>query len=273
MDLVDTHVHVVASDRVRYPLDRVEHPGHEWVDEAPDAVAFAGRMDPAGVAAAVLVQPHGAYRYDNRYCVDAAQANSRLASVAIVDPMDPAIADRTAELAKSGAAGIRLFSVPTPAVGWLGAEPGARLLEAAATHGLTATVCVLPAEIETVVAVAATRPSQPLVIDHCGFVLPGDGSGGEAMRRLAARPNVHLKVTTHVIDAWLGSGRPVDELFPTLHEMVGAGRLVWGSDYAQTHDRSYDELVALGRRALAALGDAADEPAATARRLWCPDAG
>ena len=50
----------------------------------------------------------------------------------------------------------------------------------------------------------------------------------------------------------------------------GAERLVWGSDYPQTHDRTYAELVALGEGACAELGDGDRDRimAGNALRLW-----
>ena len=55
-----------------------------------------------------------------------------------------------------------------------------------------------------------------------------------------------------------------------LVDRFGAERLVWGSDYPQTHDRSYAELVALGREACAGLptADQARVLGENALRLW-----
>ncbi len=47
-------------------------------------------------------------------------------------------------------------------------------------------------------------------------------------------------------------GDPVD-LVDRLAAVFGAERLMWGSDFPQTHDRPYPELVDLGRRACARL--------------------
>ena len=49
-----------------------------------------------------------------------------------------------------------------------------------------------------------------------------------------------------------------------------ADRLVWGSDYPQTHDRTYAELVALGRERLRRLAALIAPPcsASNALRLW-----
>lgn len=264
--VIDTHVHVVSADRDRYPLRRHEHPGHEWVDLAPDAEAFGAAMWVADIDGAVLVQPHGAYRDDNTYTCDAAAADDRLAAVAIVDVTAPDRAARVTRLVEHGVAGLRLFSIPTPAVGWLDDPATDDVWAVAAEAGLTMGVCVLPVEVEAVAAVAARHAGAPVVLDHCGFVDPA----GPELAPLAELPNVTLKVTTHVIDAWVDGGRPLDELFPTLAGRVGAGRLLWGSDYAQTHDRTYADLVALGRQALAALGAPEQDAVghANAATLW-----
>jgi predicted TIM-barrel fold metal-dependent hydrolase len=50
----------------------------------------------------------------------------------------------------------------------------------------------------------------------------------------------------------------------------GAERVMWGSDFSQTHDRSYPELVALARRAFCGLSNAQQQQCFvnTPRALW-----
>ena len=50
----------------------------------------------------------------------------------------------------------------------------------------------------------------------------------------------------------------------------GAERVMWGSDFSQTHDRSYPELVALARRAFGSLSEAEQHQCfvETPRSLW-----
>jgi len=57
-----------------------------------------------------------------------------------------------------------------------------------------------------------------------------------------------------------------------LVKVFGADRVRWGSDFCQTHDRSYAELVALAREAFGDLGekDRLARLGGTAARLW-PD--
>ena len=64
-----------------------------------------------------------------------------------------------------------------------------------------------------------------------------------------------------------GSARP---LIRRLVDRFGADRLMWGSDFCQTHDRSYAELVALARDAFGGLAREDRDAcfSGTARRLW-----
>ena len=82
-----------------------------------------------------------------------------------------------------------------------------------------------------------------------------------------------LKVSTHNLDD-AERGQGVAALVRELVDAFGAERIMWGSDYCQTHDRPYGELVALGRRAFESLPSAEAEAclSTTARRLW-PDLG
>lgn len=270
--MIDTHVHLVSGDRARYPLDRVDHPGHEWVDVAPDAGIFLGGFAEANLDGAVLVQPHGAYRTDNRYVCDAAAGDNRLAAVVIVDMTRPDRAGQAEAWADRGAAGLRLFSIPTPDRRWLDDPTTDDAWELAAERGLTIGVCVFPGELDAVAVAARRHPGQAVVLDHCGFapLADIDAPATRALLALADLDNVVLKVTTPVLDAWTGAGRPVEAVLPMLIDRFGPDRIVWGSDHAQIHDRPHHQLVELGRRAMAELSPAAAASVAhrTAARLW-----
>lgn len=270
--MIDTHVHVVAQDRVRYPLSRVRHPGHEWVDRAPGVDALLTELDDGdgALTEAVLVQPSGAYGTDNSYTVDAAASDPRLAAVAIVDMTASGRAAEVERLIGLGIRGLRLFSIPTPAISWLDDPATDEVWELVADAGAAMGVCVLPPELDLVARVARRHRDQMLVLDHCGFDELTPSGVGDGLIPLAELDNVVLKVTSHVIDHWVDAGWPLDELFPSLADRFGASRLVWGSDFAQTHDRSHRELVKLGEQALDALRPADRQLVAddTARRLW-----
>jgi predicted TIM-barrel fold metal-dependent hydrolase len=274
--IVDTHVHVVAPDTGRYPL----HPsgvGSQWFREHPvSAEEYIATARAAGVERAALVQAYGAYGADNRYVVDAvATAPERFVSVVIVDPGDPDPAATLHALAQErGVAGVRLFGIGAAPPTWFDDATGAALWTTAIELDLRIVATLLTPELPRLERMVAQFPDAPVVLDHCGFP---DLAGGPPYRTagslfaLADLPSVHLKVTSHVLED--AEARSVDgaaALVDRLATTFGPERLVWGSDYPQTHDRSYDQLVALGRGAAAVLRPA-DRDAflgGNALRLW-----
>ena len=73
--IVDTHVHVLAADRAKYPrqLREVIPPNFAWTREDYTAEDLIADMDRSGLARALLVQAQNAYRSDNSYVVDMAE--------------------------------------------------------------------------------------------------------------------------------------------------------------------------------------------------------
>ena len=117
----------------------------------------------------------------------------------------------------------------------------------------------------------ARHPDVPVVLDHCGFPdLRGGPSfpGLAPVLALAGHPGLHLKVTSHVLEA---AGEHAAAFVEQLADTFGADRLVWGSDYPQTHDRTYAELVAFGPRRVRGPrreSDRARVLGGNALRLW-----
>jgi L-fuconolactonase len=119
-------------------------------------------------------------------------------------------------------------------------------------------------------------PNVTVALDHCAFP---DLSGGPPYAKaadlfeLTALPNVCLKVSCHLLEQAEETGDPRD-LVDQLAEAFGADRLLWGSDYPQTHDRSYAALVELGRAACSRFSPADQRGflGGNALRLW-PELG
>ena len=253
--MVDTHVHVVARDEARYPL-RPSGVGSQWFREHPvSAEEYLLIATAAGVDHAVLVQAHGAYGSDNTYVLDALRvAPERWVGVVIVDPSDPDPAARLRELAAApGCAGVRLFGIGPTAPTWFDGDAGAALWASAIDLDLRIVATLLTPELPRLDAMLARHPDVPVVLDHCGFPDLHGGPpfpGLEPLLALSEHPGLHLKVTSHVLE---GAGAAAGAFVERLVATFGAARLVWGSDYPQTHDRTYAELVALGRDACAGL--------------------
>jgi predicted TIM-barrel fold metal-dependent hydrolase len=274
--IVDTHVHVIADDVTRYPL-RPSGVGSEWFREHPvSAEQFAATAIAAGVERAVLVQAFGAYGTDNDYVVDAAAGvPDRFVSVGIVDPEDPdAVATLRALAARPGFSGIRLFAIGASPPTWLDDPATDPLWAAAAELDLRVVVALLPPDLGRLRRRLEHFPEMPVVLDHCGFPDLSGGppyAGAAELLALAGFAPLHLKLTSHLLETADAEGDDSgQELVELLVRTFGAARLVWGSDYPQTHDRSYAELVDLGRSGCARLSGADRElvMGANALALW-----
>jgi L-fuconolactonase len=166
--------------------------------------------------------------------------------------------------------GVRFFAIGSEPA-WLAEDRAAPLWEAAADHGAHVIVTVLTHQLPQLDAALSRFPEVPVSLDHCAFppLTSAAGDGAEALFALAEHANLHLKVSTHVLDAAekLGDAR---EVVATLVARFGAERLMWGSDFCQTHDRSYATLVEIGRRAFSEIPTAARNQCLgdTALRLW-----
>ena len=266
--IVDTHVHVIAPDQARYPL----HPagvGTQWFREHPVSVEeYAATSAAAGVDRAVLVQAFGAYTTHNEYVLDAAASDDRFVSVVIVEPGDVVALREAAETPRC--CGVRLFGVGPEPPTWFDGDDGIALWDTAAELDLRIVATLLTPELPRLRTMLTRRPDVPVVLDHCGFPDLSGGPpfpGAASLLELAECPNLHLKVTSHVLEA---AGGDAAAFVAHLAETFGAERLLWGSDYSQTHDRPYAQLVELGRAACGGLPtrDQARVLGENALRLW-----
>ena len=274
LELIDTHVHVVAGDEAAYPLAPAGLPG-AWYREAPhSAEDFRACMQEAGVAKAVLVQPVGAYSFDNRYVADAVSAHRDVfVGACCVDPAgeDPAGALRH-WVEERGLHGVRLFALDAAGPGWLSEEQGRPLWECADDLGIHVIVTVFAHQLPGLGALLQRYPRVQVSLDHCGFP-PVEGPpwrGAEALMDLARFENLHLKITTHLLHTVRDNGQSPARWVEHLVARFGAHRLMWGSDFSQTHSATYPELVDFAREVFGGLSatDRALCLGGTAARLW-----
>jgi predicted TIM-barrel fold metal-dependent hydrolase len=270
--IVDTHTHVIARDEARYPL-QPSGVGSQWFRDAPcTAEQLAALGADAGVDAAVLVQAFGAYSYDNAYVVDSADVRpDRFVSIAIVDPLDPRSPALLRDLAQRPRfTGVRLFSIGVldqPQPTWLDDPETFAVWEVCADLGLRVVVACLPEHLPRLSRVLDRFPEQPVVLDHCGFVEAADFDAD--LLPLSRHANLHCKATSHVLEAAEAQGSATVVVARLVAEF-GAERIVWGSDFPQTHDRPYADLVALARRTCSDLSERDRDLVlgGTAARLW-----
>jgi len=286
--VVDAHTHVIARDHQLYPLrphgvdlgsGRERRPA-DWFRVHPVTVeALLDELDGAGVDRAVLVQAFGAYGYDNGYCAHAATSHPRrTTSVCIVDPhQDDAPARLGYWVRERGVRVVRLFAIGDAQETWLSERPGLALLGAAQELGIPVVVTVGAHQLPQLARALEEFPGLAVALDHCGFPDLREGPpyrAASSLFELAPRANLRLEVSGLILrQIQQAGGRPRD-FVAALAAEFGARRLLWGSDYPQTHDRSYAELVSICREAADDLGaeDRAWYLGRTAVELW-PELG
>lgn len=265
--IIDAHTHVIAPDELRYPLSPAglhqgigtERREAVWFRDVPvSAEQLLQQMQDAGVARAVLVQAMGAYSYDNSYAADAARAYpDRFASVAIVDVARGDAVERLRYwVTERGVRGVRLFTVTSPEGTWLDEPAGLRVWEEAERLQIPAVVTILSRQVPKLRNALRQFPEMPVALDHCGFPDLRGGppyANAAGLFDLVELGNLRLKVTSHVLKQLEREPDGPETFVATLAERFGGERLMWGSDYSQTHDRSYADFVALARRAAARL--------------------
>jgi L-fuconolactonase len=274
--IVDTHTHVVAADRDRYPRHQPAQPlGSDWSERHPvDAEQLLATLDAAGVHGAVLVQPVGTYGFDNSYVADApAVAPGRLVGVSVIDMEDDGRVDALTHWSvERGVSATRLFNVPPGDPPWLATAASAEVLTRARQLGVRVSVCVLPTDLPVLGPLLDQAGTQPVALDHCGFAEIGDPSA-ETMAALAvlgAHANLRLKVTTTILRRSPPAAGDERDVLERLGAIFGAERLMWGSDYPQHYTETYAEHVALARWACSRLRRADQERflGGTALELW-----
>jgi predicted TIM-barrel fold metal-dependent hydrolase len=256
---VDTHVHVVCRDLAAYPL-RPHRPGVDWFTEHPcPADEFMGLMDASGIEQAVLVQAMGAYSDDNTYCVEKANDDPRrFTAVVYVDLSAPGADPDTmlARWAAAGATGVRVVAGTVEGAPTLNDPAVAALIEAAVELDVRVLLTTFEPALADLPGLLDRVGNVPVAIDHCAFPdLTGGPPYAEArpLFEAAALPNVHVKVSTNALDQSVKAGGDPRDFVTALVDAYGPERIQWGSDWSQTHDRPYSELVAYAGRAFSVI--------------------
>ena len=257
--MVDTHVHVVADDRQRYPLQPTGL-NLPWVQAMPVTTErLLERVEEATVDRAVLVQAISAYGYDNRYTADSAERHrGRCTSVCIIDPVAPGADDTLSYWVRErGMRGVRLFTATEPEATWLDDEATFPVWQRAGELGIPVCVQMRAHQIPRLRRVVERFPEVPVALDHLAGPRLEEGAPSPAsdLLDLARHPNVHLKFSTVNLDALARAGADTKDFFQRLIDRFGVRRLMWGSNYPATYDRSYHEMAELARRTFGFLSE------------------
>src|SRR3990172_56166 len=227
--IVDTHVHLIADDQVRYPLSPSDLGGGrpDWSRPPPaSAEQLLALMDSAGVDRAVVVQALGAYGYDNSYHADMARLHShRFVGVCAIDPVGVEAANQLEYWIKErGMRGVRLTA--NPDLNWLVDSRAFPVWERARDLGIPIVLFLRAVPLLGIRPILTRFHEVPVALDHMGR-----NSGREtyfkALFGLADLPNLFLKISTSNLTP---SPEPDLDSLERLFE-VYSQRIMWGSNY------------------------------------------
>ena len=267
--IIDTHTHVVSSDKVKHPLDPE---ARGWSTEVSNDVEdLIAEMDRAGVDAATLVQPNGTYGLDNTYqCDSANQYAPCTVSVGILDPAAPDAADKLSYwVNEHGMKGVRLQSQ---------AEPDAPQCDALWQRAESLGVPISiggggqPEKVDRMRNVGARHPNVLFAPDHfAGWSGAADKAAmTAALENLAGLPNAYLRISSTSLGPYAALTQPEKDLFRRVIEAFTPQRVMWGSNFPSSREGGYLGQVQLGQTALPWLSqeDISWIMGETAHKLW-----
>ncbi len=254
--IVETHCHIISPDQTKYPRNLGPKPA-EWVRDL-SAEDFIALNDASGVGRAILVQAFGAYKYDNSYVVDAAARNpERFAAVCIVDALKPDAA-RTLDywVKERGAKGLRVVTWTEPEL--MLDDP---LLDPVwhRASELQIPVCVLTNfhQVARLRRPLEHFPQLHIALDHLGLPRLNDGPEFEdeqVLFELARFRNFYGKFSSWTIAALDKGGKQARvEFLRRLIDTFGAHRLMWGTNFPASNDRTYQGFVQYAQEQLSFL--------------------
>jgi L-fuconolactonase len=271
--IIDTHVHIVAPDQHRYPR-KLAPDNSSWVIDM-SGETMLDLMGEAGIDRAMLVQAHSAYEYDNNYVADVAMIHpEHFISVCIVDPTQPDAPERLSYWVKDRKVrGLRLFPAAEREPYWLDDPSTFPLWECAAALSIPVCVCLRSRQLARLRTVIERYPQVRVALDHLGAPRLDDGppfKNAASLFDLVELPNVYLKFSSVNLYAAARDKSTPKDFFRSLLEVFGAHRVMWGSNFPNTYDRSLKQQLALALSELSFVPEADRQWlfADTARLFW-----
>jgi len=246
--IVDAHVHVWSHDAA--------HPWQPILAHVPPPTLRAplerliADMASGQVDRAVLVQP-SVYGWDNRYLMEClARDPSRFIGICLIDPATSTPReDLLRWCGQGGCVGLRLNTIRQGPLDWLAAERQQPLFHALETLNLSLSFHMDLGQAPIVARLAARHPSINFIVDYLGPEAHTDPDRLDQLDRLAAGPNVHIKLLCAAEDA--RTAYPFPDIVPFYRDALGrfgAHRMMFGSDYPGACTVcSYEQTIAWGR--------------------------
>ena len=247
--IIDTHTHVVSSDKVKHPLDAG---ARGWSTEVSNDIEdLIAEMDDAGVECATLVQPNATYGLNNIYqCDSAKQYAPRTVSVGILDPAAPDAADKLSYwVNEHGMLGVRLQSQAEPD------DPSCDAIwQRAEELGVPVSIGGggQPDKVNRMRNIAARHPNVLFAPDHFAGWSGSDDKPAmtAALEEMAKLPNAHLRVSSTSLGPYIGLGDSDKELFRRVIGAFTPQRVMWGSNFPSSRDGGYIGQLVIAQRAM-----------------------
>jgi len=238
--IVDTHVHVWEIDPPRYPIGPTAPTWSSYPDEPGRAEELLEEMEVHGVDKAVLVQTSWS-TWDNGYIADSvARFPGRFVGHGLIDPQDPANADRVCYWMKErGLVGFRFHPIYYPDEKILITPQNEPMWKAIADLGAVIQFHVRAEFADQVDTIARKYTHLKLIIDHLGYPRAEDGPGWKSFQPiidLARRKNVHLKLSD--VAGRSKQGFPYADMHPIIRRLLdafGTDRTMWSTGYPGHH--------------------------------------
>jgi len=258
MKIVDTHVHVISADRKRYPFSG-DPTVRAWFNQlSATSDELLAEMDAAGVERTVISQSMSAYGTDNRYGADTVQKYpDRFAAVGIVDMLASDGADKVSYWAERGLSGLRLFTTVKPEATWLDDPRTYPIWERVRSLGQIMTIMMTAQQIPRLKRTLEKFPDVPVALDHIALPLVTSGppyADAQPLFELAKFPNLYIKFSTMSLVEHLDQGKSTTASFlGEIANRFGVKRMMWGSNYPASNDRSYKAMVDLAKESVSFL--------------------
>jgi len=260
MNLIDSHLHAIASDTVKYPKNPIGGHQSEWSQKRPvNAEGVIKALDGAGIAKAVVVQASTMYGHDNRYVVDAVRAYpERLVGVYSIDALAADAVTQIDHWEAQGLHGFRLFTTGTTMPGqsdWLGHTDSYPAWAHAEKKRIPVCLQMTMQGLPTLCTLLEHFPKARVLLDHCARPDLDDGApykAAQALFDMAQFDGVHLKLTNRTLAAAAQGQSNPTAFLEKLVSTFGAERIAWGSNFPAA-EGSLSELLATARDVLSSL--------------------
>jgi predicted TIM-barrel fold metal-dependent hydrolase len=264
--IVDSHVHVISRDAVRYPRAPIGGHQSDWSKERPvthDELVRA--MDEAGVDAAVVVQASTVYGHDSSYVVEAVRKHpDRFVGVFSIDALAADAVEQIKRWTGEGLVGLRLFTTGTTMPGqasWLGDPASYPAWAYAEEQALSICLQMTMQGLPVLRDLLERFPGAIVLLDHLARPDPSEGPPYRAVQPLfdmAAFPGVHLKLTNRTLASAAQGASDPKSFIEAVLAAFGADRVAWGSNFPAA-EGSLAALLSEAQAALAALPEAQRE--------------